>query len=379
MPPTDDRRPFTALPGSSRPSVVDPKANQIGDPPLLRVTDLTVEFVDGRHRTRVVDDVSFDLQERGTMAIIGESGSGKTTLALAIAGLVPARQSVVAGRVLLEGTDLLLARTPLLESIRGAQLGMVFQDPLSSLNPVKTIGDQVAELFRVHRGLTRRQALAAAVDVLGRVQIPNAATRARDYPHQFSGGMRQRVMIAIALALQPKLLIADEPTTALDVTVQAQIIELLGRLREEAGTALLLISHDLGVAGALADRLCVMYGGRFIETGPLRDAYRRPYHPYTGGLLGSGPKGDGQRLIPIPGSPPRPSNLPSGCAFHPRCVFAEPVCRQERPPLRTIAPGRSAACHFAEAIANGEKVVDSVGPPHTPSESHPPRSSVLFT
>ena len=240
---------------------------------------------------------------------------------------------------MLDGVDLLTARPAQLDTIRGVRIGFVFQDPLSSLNPVQSVGSQVAELFRIHRGLGHKAAMREAVEVLDRVQIPFPDRRARDYPHQFSGGMRQRVMIAISLALQPDVLIADEPTTALDVTVQAQIIELLGKLREEAGTALVLISHDLGVAAALAERLAVMYGGRLVEVGVLRDAYRRPYHPYTLGLLASGPRQVGQRLIPIPGAPPRPSSLPPGCAFHPRCTFAQDRCRVDKPALRQVAQG----------------------------------------
>jgi oligopeptide transport system ATP-binding protein len=336
-------------PGPALPPGTAPQGSAPGT--LLEVDHLSVEFGGSANRVRVVDDVSFDLVRRGSIAIIGESGSGKTTLALAIAGLVPRRHSRISGRVMLEGGDLLTARPAYLQTIRGRRIGFVFQDPLSSLNPVQTVGSQVAELFRIHRGLGRTAALREAVAVLDRVQIPFPDRRARDYPHQFSGGMRQRVMIAIALALQPDLLIADEPTTALDVTVQAQIIELLGQLREEAGTALVLISHDLGVAAALAERLAVMYGGRLVEVGSLRDAYRRPYHPYTLGLLASGPREDGQRLVPIPGAPPRPSNLPSGCAFHPRCAFAQDRCRVEKPALRHVATGRFAACHFAEAVA----------------------------
>jgi oligopeptide/dipeptide ABC transporter ATP-binding protein len=317
-----------------------------------------VAFGTRSDQVRVVDHVSFDLARGGSIAIIGESGSGKTTLALAIAGLVSRRNSAVTGKVLLDGVDLLTSSQADLQRVRGRRIGFVFQDPLSSLNPVKTVGSQVAELFRIHQGIGQNAAMRAAIDVLARVQIPSAERRANDYPHQFSGGMRQRVMIAIALALQPDLLIADEPTTALDVTVQAQIIELLGKLSSEAGTTLLLISHDLGVAGALADRLAVMYGGRLVEVGPLRSTYHQPFHPYTRGLLASGLRVLGQRLVPIPGSPPRPSSLPSGCAFHPRCAFAAERCRFEVPALREIAPGRFAACHFAESIV--DEVIDGV-------------------
>jgi oligopeptide transport system ATP-binding protein len=316
----------------------------------LRVTDLTVEYRTRAGMARAVDGASFDLPRMGSMAILGESGSGKSTLALAIGGLLQPATSTVSGRAWLDGRDLIAMPDEELQDVRGRDIGMIFQDPLSSLNPVKRVGDQVADLFTRHLGLSRKQAWAAAVEVLKRVQIPNAAQRAGDYPHQFSGGMRQRVMIAIALALEPRLVIADEPTTALDVTVQAQIIDLLGRLRDDVGTTLILISHDLGVAAALASQLVVMYGGRFVEVGVLGDVYSRPYHPYTQGLMASVPGIDGARLVPIPGTPPRIGNLPSGCVFHPRCPFAQDVCRTESPKLIEVTAGRFAACHFAESF-----------------------------
>jgi oligopeptide/dipeptide ABC transporter ATP-binding protein len=316
----------------------------------LHVDRVSVDYRSKAGPVRVVEDVSFDLATQRSIAVIGESGSGKTTLALAIAGLVPAKRATVSGHVLVDGVDMVASPAGDVDRIRGRRIGFVFQDPLSSLNPVKTVGDQVAELFRAHRGLGKREAMAAAVEVLARVRIPDPQRRAHEYPHQFSGGMRQRVMLAIALALDPALLIADEPTTALDVTVQAQIIELLEELRREAETALVLISHDLGVAAALAERLAVMYGGRLVEIAPLREAYRMPYHPYTRGLLDSGTAGDTVRLVPIPGAPPQPRALPSGCAFHPRCTFAVARCRTEVPPLREMSTGRFVACHEAETV-----------------------------
>jgi len=293
------------------------------------------------------------------MAILGESGSGKSTLALAIAGLLQSATSTVSGHAWLDGRDLIAMPDEELQDVRGRDIGMIFQDPLSSLNPVKRVGDQVADLFTQHVGLSRKQAWAAAVEVLKRVQIPNAAQRAGDYPHQFSGGMRQRVMIAIALALEPRLVIADEPTTALDVTVQAQIIDLLGTLRDDVGTSLILISHDLAVAAALGSQLVVMYGGRFVELGELGDVYNRPYHPYTKGLMASVPGIDGARLVPIPGAPPRIGNLPSGCVFHPRCPFVQDVCRTESPKLIEVTASRFAACHFAESFAQDESIEPS--------------------
>jgi oligopeptide/dipeptide ABC transporter ATP-binding protein len=296
------------------------------------------------------------------MAVLGESGSGKSTLALAIAGLLPAKRSSTFGSVRLNGQELIGLPASALQEIRGRSLSLIFQDPLSSLNPVKRVGDQVGDLFVRHRGLSKKQARYAAVDVLKRVQIPHAAERAGDYPHQFSGGMRQRVMIAIALALEPLLVIADEPTTALDVTIQAQIIELLEQLRDEAGTALILITHDLGVAAALAERLVVMYAGRIVEEGPLADVYEEPLHPYTTSLLASAPQIAGERLVPIPGAPPSLLELPSGCRFHPRCFQVAPICSESDPPLRVVETDRQSACFFAERLlGSGVGPAESVG------------------
>ena len=305
---------------------------------------------------KAVDGVSFELSEGDSLAILGESGSGKTTLALALMGLVPPKNALVAGCVDFRGTDLMGLGERDLEDIRGRDLAMVFQDPLSSLDPVMPVGEQVAEVFRRHLGQSKNGSLGAAAEVMERVRIPHAAKRLRDYPHEFSGGMRQRVMLAIALALRPRLLIADEPTTALDVTVQAQIIDLLARLRDDAGTALILISHDLGLAAALSSRIAVMYAGRLVEVGAVRDVYARPAHPYSKGLLASVPRTTGVPLLdPIPGSPPDLARIPPGCAFHPRCQYAAERCSIEAPILRTPIAGRLVACHFSERLLEGRE------------------------
>jgi oligopeptide transport system ATP-binding protein len=262
----------------------------------------------------------------------------------------------VAGRVVFRGTDLMGLGERDLEDIRGRDLAMVFQDPLSSLDPVMSVGEQVAEVFRRHLGQSKIGSLQAAAEVMDRVKIPHADKRLRDYPHQFSGGMRQRVMLAIALALRPRLLIADEPTTALDVTVQAQIIDLLARLRDDAGSALILISHDLGLAAALSNKIAVMYAGRFVEIGAVRDLYTRPAHPYTKGLLASVPRSSGAPLLqPIAGSPPSLIRIPPGCPFHPRCHYAAERCSTEAPILRRPIAERLVACHFSERILEGRK------------------------
>jgi oligopeptide transport system ATP-binding protein len=236
--------------------------------------------------------------------------------------------------------------------VRGAQIAMVFQDALSALNPVFTVGAQIAEMFRVHRGSSKREGLAAAAELMERVRIPSARERLHDYPHHFSGGMRQRVMIAMALALDPAVIIADEPTTALDVTVQAQIMDLLQELQRENGMGIVLITHDLGVVAETADRVAVMYAGSIVETGAIQNVFAWPAHPYTVGLMNSVPRVDqvGGRLSPIHGSPPSLSRIPSGCAFHPRCPRAAPVCTAEAPALRAVAPARRSACHFAEDV-----------------------------
>ncbi|MDE2851112.1 MAG: ABC transporter ATP-binding protein [Acidobacteriota bacterium] len=322
--------------------------------PLLRVENLNVAFrsgFGGRPPVRAVNSVSLEVAAGETLAIVGESGSGKSVTALSILRLIPDPGRIEKGRILFEGRDLLALDEAGIRAVRGNRIAMIFQEPMSSLNPVLTIGRQVAEPLRLHRGLKRREALDQAVDLLRSVAIPDAEKRLGDYPHQFSGGMRQRVMIAMALACHPRLLIADEPTTALDVTVQAQILELLKERTRESDSALILITHDLGVVARYADRVAVMYGGRIVESGPAAALYADPRHPYTQGLLRSVPRleGDtGGRLASIEGQPPDLSALPAGCAFEPRCPNAHERCLEAPPPLVAHGAARAWACYRAE-------------------------------
>ncbi|MFY1689777.1 ABC transporter ATP-binding protein [Plantactinospora sp. WMMB782] len=321
-------------------------------PAALRVRDLDVTFTGRRGTVPAVRGVDLDIAAGEVLVLLGESGSGKSVTARAVMGLldtggvtVRSAQTVVAGH------DLTGADPEQVRKLRGATMALVFQDALSALNPVLSIGDQLGEVFRIHRGLSRRAARAEAAELLRLVGIPAPDRRVRDYPHQFSGGMRQRILIAMAVALGPRLLIADEPTTALDVTVQAQILQLVDRLRTELGMGVLLITHDLGVAAEIADRVAVMYAGRIVETGTVAEVLDGPAHPYTAALLRSVPDlaQPGDRLRPIPGSPPNLLALPSGCAFHPRCDRATDECAVTRPRRRPLAvPGRTAACHHAE-------------------------------
>jgi oligopeptide transport system ATP-binding protein len=318
------------------------------DETLLDVSGLTVEFSTRSGPLRAVDDVSWTLRGGRTLAILGESGSGKSVSTQAITGILdvpPGR--VLSGRAVFRGQDDLLAMNRNeRRRIVGSRVGMVFQDALSALNPVHTVGRQIGELMRVHRGASRQKARERAVEMLDRVGIPSARRRVEDYPHEFSGGMRQRVMIAMALTLDPDVLIADEPTTALDVTVQAQILSLLQDVQAERQMGIVLITHDLGVVADVADDMVVMYAGRVVEAGPTADILRGQAHPYTEGLLGSMPSADlkGHELPTIPGSPPSLLHLPGGCAFHPRCGFATADCTTVRPPLRDLGAGRSGAC-----------------------------------
>ncbi|TQM68887.1 oligopeptide transport system ATP-binding protein [Actinomadura hallensis] len=321
--------------------------------PLLAVEDLHVRFrVRGRD-VHAVNGLSYTVSEGETVAILGESGSGKSVAAQAVMGILdvpPAR--IERGSVRLRGEELLGLPERRRREYRGERISMIFQDALTALNPVFTVGDQIREMYRVHRGLGRREARERAVELMERVRIPSAARRFGDHPHQFSGGMRQRAMIAMALALEPDVLIADEPTTALDVTVQAQIMRLLASLQDELGMGMVLITHDLGVVAGVADRIVVMYAGSVAERAPARALYARPAHPYTRGLLASVPRLDrrGSPLVPIRGTPPDPAALPSGCPFRPRCPRAEAVCAEREPPQVTVAPGHAAACHFAEEV-----------------------------
>ncbi|MGW4300191.1 ABC transporter ATP-binding protein [Streptomyces sp. NPDC004376] len=316
---------------------------------LLDVRDLHVEFRTRDGVAKAVDGVSYTVDAGETLAVLGESGSGKSVTAQAVMGILdtpPAR--ITGGQILFQGRDLLTLKEDERRRIRGARMAMIFQDALSALNPVLTVGDQLGEMFVVHRGMSKRDARARAVELMDQVRIPGAAQRVRDYPHQFSGGMRQRIMIAMAIALEPALVIADEPTTALDVTVQAQVMDLLAELQREYRMGLVLITHDLGVVADVADRIAVMYAGRIVESAPVHDLYKAPAHPYTRGLLDSIPRLDhkGRELYAIKGLPPNLAHVPPGCAFHPRCPIARDVCRTDPPPLYEAGELRRSACHF---------------------------------
>ena len=314
---------------------------------LLQVEGLSVRFPTTRGDVAALEDLSFEMREGETVALVGESGSGKSTAALALSRLIPESTGrVISGRVMFEGRDLLALPVHDLREVRGRRIGMIFQDPMMALNPVFTIGWQLAEPLRQHFGLSQRAARDRAVELLGQVAIPAPEQRIDQYPHNLSGGMRQRVMIAMALACRPSLLIADEPTTALDVTVQAQVLSLIKTLKEELGTAVLLITHDLAVVWEIAQRVIVMYAGRKVEEGTAADVFDDPQHPYARELLraaafASG--GDG-RLPEIPGTVPSPFEMPPGCRFAPRCASAREICRAVLPPLKSSAPGHAAAC-----------------------------------
>lgn len=320
---------------------------------LLDVEDLHVEFHMADGIAKAINGVDFHLRQGETLAILGESGSGKSVTAQAIMGILDMPPAVIPrGVIRYCGQDLLTMDEDTRRRTRGPEISMIFQDALSALNPVFPVGWQIAEMFREHRGLNKSDALTEAIRLMERVQIPGAKDRVRAYPHQFSGGMRQRIMIAMAIALDPAVLIADEPTTALDVTVQAQIMALLEELQEERKMGLILITHDLGVVADVADRIAVMYAGRFVEKADIIPLYANPAHPYTRGLLESIPRLDqkGQTLAAIGGLPPNLMRIPEGCAFNPRCRIAQDICRRELPLLREIAPGRLSACHFAEEV-----------------------------
>jgi peptide/nickel transport system ATP-binding protein len=309
---------------------------------LLEVRDLKTHFKTDDGIVKAVDGVSFSVEKGKTLGIVGESGSGKSVTCLTIMGLNPRANTTTSGEALFNGENLLTASPKRLREIRGNDIAMIFQDPMTSLNPVHTIGHQLVEAILLHRDITKKQAKARALELLKAVGIPRPERRIDDYPHQFSGGMRQRVMIAMALVNDPDLLIADEPTTALDVTTQAQILSLMNRLQEEFGSAIIMITHDLGVVAEVADEVVVMYAANLVERAPVDDLYARPRHPYTWGLLGSLPRLDThvERLVQIPGSPPSLLNPPRGCRFHPRCPYVMEVCKGEQPQL-VAAPGSS--------------------------------------
>jgi oligopeptide/dipeptide ABC transporter ATP-binding protein len=313
---------------------------------LLAIEDLAVAVGSRRHAQRAVDGVSLRIGEGETVCLVGESGCGKTVTALSVLGLNSAGARVESGRILWRGGDLLALDRESLRRVRGREIAMIFQEPMTSLNPVMTVGGQIEEAIRVHEPVTRAEARARAVDLLGRVGIPSPGDRAREYPHQLSGGMRQRVMIAMALSCSPSLLVADEPTTALDVTIQAGILDLLRRLQEENGMSILLITHDMGVVAEMARRVYVMYAGQIVEEAPVVDLFENPLHPYTRGLLESLPHlhAPGERLHAISGSVPDPGAMPAGCRFHPRCALAAPECRAAVPALDAKAAGRWARC-----------------------------------
>ncbi|SBT64454.1 peptide/nickel transport system ATP-binding protein [Micromonospora sediminicola] len=320
---------------------------------LLEVRDLHVEFRTREGVARVINGVTYHLDAGETLAVLGESGSGKSVTAQAIMGILDTPPAHVrGGQILYQGRDLLTRSEEERRQVRGTEIAMIFQDALSALNPVFPVGWQIGESLRERAGLSRADARRRAVELMDLVRIPAAANRLGDYPHQFSGGMRQRVMIAMALALDPKVLIADEPTTALDVTVQAQIMDLLADLRRDLGMALILITHDLGVVAGVADRIAVMYAGRIVEHADVRSLYRAPAHPYTKGLLESIPRLDvrGRALSTIRGLPPNLMRIPSGCPFHPRCPYAQQVCVDEVPHDLVLGDGRTSACHFAQEV-----------------------------
>jgi oligopeptide transport system ATP-binding protein len=333
-----------------------PAEGGLGNDPLLAVDDLHVEFVTRGGLVKAVNGVSYTLHAGETLAVLGESGSGKSVTAQAIMGILdmpPAR--IPKGEIRFRGTDLLRLSEEARTQVRGRRIAMIFQDALSALNPVFTVGWQIGEMFRVHRGMSKKDAEKKAVELMDRVRIPAARQRVHDYPHQFSGGMRQRIMIAMAIALDPEVLIADEPTTALDVTVQAQIMELLAELQRESDMGLILITHDLGVVADVADKIAVMYAGRIVENALVHDIYRAPAHPYAKGLLESIPRVDqkGQELYAIKGLPPNLLAMPPGCAFHPRCPYRQDDCVTEVPPLYEVGPTRTSACHYWREVLDG--------------------------
>jgi peptide/nickel transport system ATP-binding protein len=333
----------------------DSTAPSAPDDVFLSVRDLRIHFDTDDGLVKSVDGVSFDVRKGKTLGIVGESGSGKSVTSLGVMGLHRSARAKVSGEVWLDGQELIAANPDDVRRLRGRKMAMIFQDPLSAMHPYYSVGQQIVEAYRVHHDVSKKAAKQRAIEMLDRVGIPEPAKRVDGYPHEFSGGMRQRAMIAMSLVNNPELLIADEPTTALDVTVQAQILDLIRDLQKEFGSAVIMITHDLGVVAEMADDLLVMYGGRCVERGPAEDVFAEPRHPYTWGLLGSMPRLDREetdRLIPIKGAPPSLINLPSGCAFHPRCPYADipkdNVTRTVRPELTEVGGSHWAACHMTQ-------------------------------
>ena len=333
---------------------------------LLSVSDLKVHFQTDAGVVRAVDGISFALKKGETLAIVGESGSGKTVAGLSLMRLIQQPGEIAGGEICFDGVDVRGLSDAKMRALRGRRMAMIFQDPMTSLNPFLKISNQLSEVTQLHLGHTKREARDHALEMLRTVGIPDAERRIDDHPHEFSGGMRQRVTIAIALSCGPELLIADEPTTALDVTVQAQILELIKNLTARLGTSVILITHDLGVVAGMADRVVVMYAGKIFEQATTAELFARPANPYTKGLLRSVPdpaSDDGKPLFQIPGMPPDPANLPVGCPFADRCYRAEEICRSEFPPFVEVADGRHSLCHFAKEVywENSEKVKTDSG------------------
>lgn len=331
---------------------------ETNDTPLLRITDLRTYFYGDTTVAKAVDGVNIRVNRRSTLGIVGESGSGKSITSLSVMRLIPQPPGkIVSGEILFDDEDLLKKTERQMRDIRGDKISMIFQEPMTSLNPVYTVGDQIGEVFRIHRKMKRKEALAEATRMLELVRIPSPAQRVHNYPHQMSGGMRQRVMIAMALACNPDLLIADEPTTALDVTVQAQILDLMSDLKDSYGSSIMLITHDLGVVAEISDEVAVMYAGQRVEYAPTDSLFAKPLHPYTIGLLESRPRlsdvDTREKLKPILGNVPKPTNHPPGCRFAPRCPFETEQCSQEKPAIRELYPRHWVRCHHAEAIERG--------------------------
>jgi len=326
--------------------------------PLLEVKELRVHFPTEDGLVKAVDGTSFSVSQGETLGVVGESGSGKSVSFLTVMGLVTKKEARISGEIWFQGQDLLKLPGEELRHIRGEKISMIFQDPLTALNPVHRVGNQIAEVFQVHRKISKKEAFEESVNLLQLVGIPQPRQRARQYPHEFSGGMRQRAMIAMALALNPDVLIADEPTTALDVTVQAQILDLIDQLKEEFNAAVVLITHDLGVVAEHCDDIMVMYAGKIVEYGDARDIYYESHHPYTWGLLQSISRMDQdrtERLRPIKGQPPSLINVPAGCAFHPRCPYVMEICKTEIPELLPSNGHHASACHLP--LAEKERIV----------------------